>query len=486
VDARNLSDAGGTGSTVIDPGTKAVTLYLGPYEYFFSQVKLENNFIILGMGDVNQATTGTQITQVLAGTDLFVLGTASSSGAVYGTSLKNFRVFGASTSSGNLFNLVAAGASGGLIYANWEDLTLQNFGGTGIAMTGPSGSQLCQLSRFTNIKIFRPNTSGSVNLSLTGNCGQMAFYDCVFNGGANNGLGTNIVIATSAGFMPYSITFFASTIQSSNVGASINNGRAISFIDCHFEAINGVINVAGNNVGGINNSVGIHDCAFENSCGINGGAGYLVNASGTTTFVAFSSNFCTNTPDTVVISTSPANVSSANNQMAGSPVFFSGTGDETFNIYGGLALYGANGQNTVFDTSGKLTKSNGKTLAGNGLPILVASVSLTAQTAALGTTTLYTPTVTGLYRLNYSLTIEVAGNAVNLTGTWGWTDAVAHTLTTANIACNTSGANSTSALGLGSIVFAAGGGVPITYAAALSGAIGVGSYGLRLVLEFLA
>lgn len=133
----------------------------------------------------------------------------------------------------------------------------------------------------------------------------------------------------------------------------------------------------------------------------------------------------------------------------------------------------------------KITSYDGFTTGGEGVPIIVAAVTASAQTAAIGTTTLYTSTRAGLYRLNYSLTIDTAGNAVNLTGTFGWQDAAVHTLTTANIACNTLGANSTSALGLGNICFAHSSGFNVTYATALSGGIGIGVYTLRVMLEFL-
>ena len=133
----------------------------------------------------------------------------------------------------------------------------------------------------------------------------------------------------------------------------------------------------------------------------------------------------------------------------------------------------------------RITSYDGFTTGGEGVPVMVAAITSSAQTAAIGTTTLYTSTRAGLYRLNYSLTIDVIGNGVNLTGTWGWQDAAVHTLTTANILCSTLGANSTTALGLGNITFAHSSGFNITYATALSGGIGAGSYTLRLILEFL-
>jgi hypothetical protein len=151
---------------------------------------------------------------------------------------------------------------------------------------------------------------------------------------------------------------------------------------------------------------------------------------------------------------------------------------------------GASSQGKVFlngstVVSNKITSYNSVTTGGNGIPIVVAAVTTTAQNAAIGTTVLYTTPNAGLYRLNYSLTVDTAGNVVNLTGTFGWTDAAAHTLTTANIACNTLGANSTSALGLGSIVFRAFSGQNVTYATGLSGAIGSGFYTITAILEYL-
>lgn len=145
----------------------------------------------------------------------------------------------------------------------------------------------------------------------------------------------------------------------------------------------------------------------------------------------------------------------------------------------------------AFQATGNITSFtsyNGVTVDGNqGLPIINKVLNLVTQNAAIGTTTLQTAPFTGLYRLTYYLVITTVGNAVNLTGTFGWTDesAVTHTVTTANIACNTLGANSTSALGLGSITFGATAASLITYATALSAGIGAGAYSVRLRLEFL-
>ena len=123
-------------------------------------------------------------------------------------------------------------------------------------------------------------------------------------------------------------------------------------------------------------------------------------------------------------------------------------------------------------------------------PVLTAaSLNLTGQSAAITTTTLFATTVAGIYRLSYYLYITTAGNSVNLTGTFGWTDdsgAAANSVVTVNVACQTLGANSTTALGLGSVTFYAAVTTNITYAMALSGAIGSGRYAIRVRLENLS
>lgn len=143
----------------------------------------------------------------------------------------------------------------------------------------------------------------------------------------------------------------------------------------------------------------------------------------------------------------------------------------------------AGGTNAIFQTDGA---GNVSAYLGSA-PLAGAALNLTAQVAAIGTTTFFTTVTAGIYRLSYYLYITTAGNAVNLTGTFGWTDttAVTSSVTTANIACNTLGANSSLIGQPGSLTFYSGSVTTITYATALSGAIGVGNYSLRLRLESL-
>lgn len=145
------------------------------------------------------------------------------------------------------------------------------------------------------------------------------------------------------------------------------------------------------------------------------------------------------------------------------------------------------GTNVLWQTDGS---GNISAYTLSSAPIVsTGALNLTGQSAAITTTTLFATTVAGIYRLSYYLYITTAGNSVNLTGTFGWTDdsgAAANSVVTGNIACQTLGANSTTALGLGSVTFYAAITTNITYAMALSGAIGSGRYAVRVRLENLS
>jgi hypothetical protein len=132
--------------------------------------------------------------------------------------------------------------------------------------------------------------------------------------------------------------------------------------------------------------------------------------------------------------------------------------------------------------SGLLASYNGILTRGVGQPSIPASVTIQGPNA-ITTTTLYTTIGASFWRLNYYLYAAVVGNAVNATATFGWFDTAAHTLTTGTVAMNTLGANTSTALGLGSFTFFSAGSQLITYATALSGGIGAGQYGLSISLE---
>lgn len=112
---------------------------------------------------------------------------------------------------------------------------------------------------------------------------------------------------------------------------------------------------------------------------------------------------------------------------------------------------------------------------------VVAAVALTGQTASIGSTTLYTPAVAGLYRVSVYHFCSVAGSAGTLDTTIGWTDDVG--ATSANpagqISLTTAG---NWASGMAFIRSASG---SITYSTTVAGAAGNPQYGAYLVAELI-
>ena len=80
---------------------------------------------------------------------------------------------------------------------------------------------------------------------------------------------------------------------------------------------------------------------------------------------------------------------------------------------GAIALRTGTGKVELGD---KVTKYNAITTVSNGVPSIVAEASGATQAAAVGTTTLYTPTSSGLFRINVYLQITQAGTTSTLGG----------------------------------------------------------------------
>src|SRR5437879_3945673 len=122
-------------------------------------------------------------------------------------------------------------------------------------------------------------------------------------------------------------------------------------------------------------------------------------------------------------------------------------------------------------------------------PAIVANLALKGQTSAIPETTLFTPTVTGLYRISTYLTMTQHGDSTSIWGVrLGWTDdsgfenngaiqlyAASNPPTAYNALGGTGGSVST---------FEAVGGTPVTYAIGKSGTFG-GTYSLYITAERL-
>ena len=128
-------------------------------------------------------------------------------------------------------------------------------------------------------------------------------------------------------------------------------------------------------------------------------------------------------------------------------------------------------------TTGLMLSYGGIPTVSNGSPAEYATVDLTGQTAAKTTTTLYTPTATGMFRISvYAKVTTVDGASSSLGGSTGLTigyadgtDSVAQTLvaqlaTQAGASAIVNAGNTTATKLLGSVVIFAKTGVAITYA----------------------
>lgn len=108
-------------------------------------------------------------------------------------------------------------------------------------------------------------------------------------------------------------------------------------------------------------------------------------------------------------------------------------------------------------------------------------ISLTGQTGDIGVTTIYTPAVAGLFRVNVYMICTTAGTGT-LSCTIGWTDAVgAKTVKpTADVDL------SSTANGATGVSFISSGVAAITYQTAIAGKAGNPQYALYIVLEDLS
>ena len=118
--------------------------------------------------------------------------------------------------------------------------------------------------------------------------------------------------------------------------------------------------------------------------------------------------------------------------------------------------------------------------SGLGQASIVASIALTAQGAAIGVTTLYTPAATGTYRVNVYHLVTTAGTGT-LTTTIGFTDQeAAKTATPAgNIDLSVDQQAQTGQVFISAVAAA------ITYTVTIAGLAGSPKYSLFIVVERL-
>jgi hypothetical protein len=282
-----------------DPGTKSVTVLLGPYSYTINQFTMRNNLQVIGVN-------GTLLTQASAGTAPFVL---PSTGNLVAENclLQGFSLQAAAGSSTNGISMVAA-AAGGLYYSAFYDLTIGSttpFGGNAIrfdSIAAGSPAATDQFISLRNVFAFRALT-GPPALRITGAyTGQMSIDDCQFDGTTPSDTGyVNIQIddGGSAVWQPYSINMRNVTSQHANgaTGTAIKLGGVSGFLceGCHFEDDNGIIteSLTGNHG---NWGVVIKDSYSSGTVAIDGGSGFIADLDANSS-LAFDDNAVNGTPD---------------------------------------------------------------------------------------------------------------------------------------------------------------------------------------------
>jgi hypothetical protein len=257
----------------IDPGTKAVTLYLGPYTYSVTQITLEDDFKIIGMG-----AGVTTLQSADKSMPAFVV-PQRDDGAAQHVLLSGFSIHGApGNTSQDAILLDSSGYfNSGMWYSELHDIIISGFGGIGIYIKGTNAgfNGISQFTEFNRVVVFRSKGGGNA-LRIDGGSYELYFNDCEFDGTAP-GDGTNIFIggrAPNRYAIPIDINFRGLTSQNAATAVEIDGGWALSFYSPHHEYVWGVYLVH-SDLGGVA-GVTISDAGFQTS-GVNNGAGYLLN-----------------------------------------------------------------------------------------------------------------------------------------------------------------------------------------------------------------
>lgn len=145
----------------------------------------------------------------------------------------------------------------------------------------------------------------------------------------------------------------------------------------------------------------------------------------------------------------------------------------------------------------KITTYNQISTVSNGVPSELATVDLTSQTAAIASTTLYTPAATGLFRISVYAKVTTAATTAALGGVAGFTlgytdgtDSVAQTAvmqmaTEAGTAAIINANSTTSGKLIGTSIIYAKTNVAITYAFDYASSVGTMAYELHVKVEAL-
>jgi len=393
----------------VDPGSKAVTLYLGPYTYLVDQIMLRRNLKIIGMG------SGVTFLQSVNGNNPVVVSPQQTDGAATNVLLQGFRLIGSvgNTSEDAMFWDSSGYTGSGVWYSEVDDIFITGFSGNGIHLKGTNAGYngLSQFTEFNRVVVFRPPGGGNA-LRIEGGSYGLYFNDCEFDGSAA-GDGTNIFIGPTGGnpyAIPIDVNFRGLTSQTAATAVHIDGGWGLSFYSPHHEYVWGVYLLTG---GASIAGVTISDGGFQAS-GVNNGAGYLLsNSNSGASGVRFIHNNIMGPADAVVRTSNGASVVYRDNlfprglglptsvgittQLDPSPMIDIGgahtvglTSSTTpiTNIQSGL---GAGEMATLFSINGPVTLGSGGNINLMGANSLIVNGTITLVVSDLGTAPSWIP-----------------------------------------------------------------------------------------------
>lgn len=307
---------------VIDPGTKTLTLYLGPYTYTIKRITLRGGMKIIGMGGSNPGTT----LQSVNGNDPVFVVPQVSHAAATNVKLEGFRLYGSkgNTSEDGFFIDSSNLDSGGLWYSTFVDIYAQDFAGSAFHFRGPSSGHqgTNQFLTFINVAVWRAS-HGAPALKIEGGEYQFFFENCMFEGQAQ-GDGTNVFIGGgpgpgTAGY-PYIINFRGLTSERAGTAVQIDGGTNIEFDMSHHELLDGgyLITSGTNGARVPNDGIVIANSSFNGNVGAASGRGFIVKVStDQATGVIVRDNMIYGNPDHFIMGSNLAQVTSHDNDFPG-------------------------------------------------------------------------------------------------------------------------------------------------------------------------
>jgi hypothetical protein len=395
----------------IDPGTKAITIYLGPYTYYVNQITLQRDLKIIGMG------SGVTFLKSVNGNNPVIVVPQVAFGVATNVLLSGFRLIGSDGNSSEdaMFWDSSGHVDSGVWYSELQDVAIIGFAGNGIHLRGTSAdfSGMTQFVQFNRVVVWRSKGGGN-GLRIEGAAYELSFNDCQFDGTAP-GDGTNIFLGAfppSPFAVPTNISFSRLTTQLAAAAVQIDGAWAISFYSPHHESVWGVYSVT-ENTGAAVRGLTISDAGFQGS-GVNGGAGYLLNvATPSATGIRFVHNHIMGPADAVVLATQGASVVYEDNEFFGGTSLPGTSGitlqlapNSTIGINGARTIgltssttpittiqssLGAGEAATFFTINGPVTFASGGNINLLGATTLVVNGSITFAVSDLGTTPSWVP-----------------------------------------------------------------------------------------------